>query len=220
MNGVVVVLFMLKKLLMQKTGEINVENTGVNATFFKVGVGDNVNIANKVKTGEMDLIIEGGKVGSRLEITSTGKNMFNGKWLLDISVNPLTGNLMESSMATMDFIKVRPNTAYIFYNSMSVFEYDKNYKLIKNTGTIPNGSSFTTSSNTSYIRAYRGQSLLSEAQLEEGRIKTEYERYKNNKIAITLKNTTQNITIDVFKGGHVLITGDSNITKTIQKIKI
>lgn len=211
---------MLKKLLMQKTAEINVENTGANATFFKVGVGDNINIANKVKSGEIGLTIEGGRIGSRLEITSTGKNMFDGKWLLNRSVNPLTGNLMESSMATMDFIKVRPNTAYIFYNSMSVFEYSANYKLVKNAGTIPNGSSFTTSSNTSYIRAYRAQSLLDEAQLEEGKIKTEYERYKNNKITITLKNTIQNTPIDVFKDGHVLITGDSNITKTIQKIKI
>lgn len=211
---------MLKKLLMQKTAEINVENTGANATFFKVGVGDNVNIANKVKSGEIGLTIEGGRIGSRLEITSTGKNMFNGKWLLNRSVNPLTGNLMESSMATMDFIKVRPNTAYIFYNSMSIFEYNESYKLVKNVGTIPNGSSFTTSSNTSYIRAYRAQSLLDEAQLEEGKIKTEYERYKNNKITITLKNTIQNTPIDVFKDGHVLITGDSNITKTIQKIKI
>lgn len=211
---------MLKKLLMQKTAEINVENTGANATFFKVGVGDNVNIANKVKSGEIGLTIEGGRIGNRLEITSTGKNMFDGKWLLNRSVNPLTGNLMESSMATMDFIKVRPNTAYIFYNSMSVFEYNSNYKLVKNVGTIPNGSSFTTSSNTSYIRAYRAQSLLDEAQLEEGKIKTEYERYKNNKITITLKNTIQNTPIDVFKDGHVLITGDSNITKTIQKIKI
>ena len=210
---------MLKKLLMQKTAEINVENTGANATFFKVGVGDNVNIANKVKSGEIGLTIEGGRIGSRLEITSTGKNMFDGKWLLNRSVNPLTGNLMESSMATMDFIKVRPNTAYIFYNSMSVFEYNSNYKLVKNAGTIPNGSSFTTSSNTSYIRAYRAQSLLDEAQLEEGKIKTEYERYKNNKITITLKNTIQNTPIDVFKDGHVLIAGDSNITKTIQKIK-
>lgn len=211
---------MLKKLLMQKTATINVENTGANATFFKVGVGDNVNIANKVKSGEIGLTIEGGRIGSRLEITSTGKNMFNGKWLLNRSVNPLTGNLMESSMATMDFIKVRPNTAYIFYNSMSIFEYNESYKLVKNVGTIPNGSSFTTSSNTSYIRAYRAQSLLDEAQLEEGKIKTEYERYKNNKITITLKNTIQNTPIDVFKDGHVLITGDSNITKTIQKIKI
>ena len=211
---------MLKKLLMQKTAEINVENTGANATFFKVGVGDNVNIANKVKSGEIGLTIEGGRIGSRLEITSTGKNMFDGKWLLNRSVNPLTGNLMESSMATMDFIKVRPNTAYIFYNSMSVFEYNSNYKLVKNAGTIPNGSSFTTSSNTSYIRAYRAQSLLDEAQLEEGKIKTEYERYKNNKITITLKNTIQNTPIDVFKDGHVLIAGDSNITKTIQKIKM
>lgn len=211
---------MLKKLLMQKTATINVENTGANATFFKVGVGDNVNIANKVKSGEIGLTIEGGRIGNRLEITSTGKNMFDGKWLLNRSVNPLTGNLMESSMATMDFIKVRPNTAYIFYNSMAVFEYNSNYKLVKNVGTIPNGSSFTTSSNTSYIRAYRAQSLLDEAQLEEGKIKTEYERYKNNKITITLKNTIQNTTIDVFKDGHVLITGDSNITKTIQKIKI
>lgn len=211
---------MLKKLLMQKTAEINVENTGANATFFKVGVGDNVNIANKVKSGEIGLTIEGGRIGSRLEITSTGKNMFDGKWLLNRSVNPLTGNLMESSMATMDFIKVRPNTAYIFYNSMAIFEYNENYKLVKNVGTIPNGSSFTTSSNTSYIRAYRAQSLLDEAQLEEGKIKTEYERYKNNKITITLTNTIQNTPIDVFKDGHVLITGDSNITKTIQKIKI
>lgn len=211
---------MLKKLLMQKTAEINVENTGANATFFKVGVGDNINIANKVKSGEIGLTIEGGRIGSRLEITSTGKNMFDGKWLLNRSVNPLTGNLMESSMATMDFIKVRPNTAYIFYNSMAVFEYNSNYKLVKNVGTIPNGSSFTTSSNTSYIRAYRAQSLLDEAQLEEGKIKTEYERYKNNKITITLTNTIQNTPIDVFKDGHVLITGDSNITKTIQKIKI
>lgn len=211
---------MLKKLLMQKTAEINVENTGANATFFKVGVGDNINIANKVKSGEIGLTIEGGRIGSRLEITSTGKNMFDGKWLLNRSVNPLTGNLMESSMATMDFIKVRPNTAYIFYNSMAVFEYNSNYKLVKNAGTIPNGSSFTTSSNTSYIRAYRAQSLLDEAQLEEGKIKTEYERYKNNKITITLTNTIQNTPIDVFKDGHVLITGDSNITKTIQKIKI
>lgn len=211
---------MLKKLLMQKTAEINVENTGANATFFKVGVGDNIDIANKVKSGEIGLTIEGGRIGSRLEITSTGKNMFDGKWLLNRSVNPLTGNLMESSMATMDFIKVRPNTAYIFYNSMSIFEYNESYKLVKNVGTIPNGSSFTTSSNTSYIRAYRAQSLLDEAQLEEGKIKTEYERYKNNKITITLTNTIQNTPIDVFKDGHVLITGDSNITKTIQKIKI
>lgn len=86
------------------------------------------------------------------------------------------------------FIKVEPNTAYIFSNNgvgmgMNVLEYDENCTFIQ-CNLINKDSSFTTTSTTRYINCFRSTSAFDKPQLEKGSTITSYEEYYKPTLSI------------------------------------
>lgn len=220
---------MAKKLLLNTEDKIAIVNTGENATAFRVGVGDGIDIPNSVVDEQnAELIIENTEIGNKIEVLSRGKNLFNREWLPNKIISSFSGDIIDGTGAAFDFIQVKSNTNYIFYHAMNVFEYDKNYNYIgqTNKAVIANGSSFRTSENTKYLRGYRGNNLLENPQLEQGTKQTNYEPYKGqDKKQILCNSNITKTNIKLYKNGHVFIsnadgTENTTITKTTHLVEV
>lgn len=107
-------------------------------------------------------------------------NLFDNKMELgNINSSGLNYN-DTSSIRTIDYIKVNPNTNYIISNNgskiaVNVSFYNSNKEFISRT--FYNGTSFTTSSDTEYIRFQTSKIENYKFQLQEGTIITKYEPF-------------------------------------------
>lgn len=134
-----------------------------------------------------------------------GKNLFNGNFTSGYTLNSTTGKNESSSnyIVTNNFAEVEANTIYtisinsnleMLANGPRVCEYDENYNMIKclfNTGLT---YTFTTSSNTKYIkfseRFNSANDITTNIQvmLEQNSTATSYEEYIEQKIYILNDN--------------------------------
>lgn len=114
-----------------------------------------------------------------------GKNLFNSATQIDdVRLNSTNGSLETyEGRTTSAFIKVEPNTDYIFSingvaTDINLYEYKNDGSFIKFTVA----SSITTSESTGYIRFYGSTNNLVNVQVEQGSTVTDYEEYKESKI--------------------------------------
>ena len=117
------------------------------------------------------------------------KNLFNSATQIDgVRLNSTNGSLETyTGRTTSDFIKVNPNTDYIF--SINGVATDTNLYEYKNDGSFIKSSvasTIRTTENTHYIRFYGSTNNLVNVQLEQGTTVTEYE--ENVTSAIYTKN--------------------------------
>lgn len=108
------------------------------------------------------------------------KNLFNSyNFFRNKALNDSDGTVFDASnRATTNFIKVKPNSNYIFSNitRTAVCLYDNNHTFIK---TIT-ADLITTTTNTSYIRfTFKTDEDYSRGQLEAGSVATEYTEYRD-----------------------------------------
>lgn len=124
-----------------------------------------------------------------IPVLSRGKNLFNDKLELG-TLKTTNGESADngSMKRTASYIKVKPNTKYVIQFSegeskCNVFTYDKNKKFISFIGYV---NSFTTDSNTNFIRFYNSYAndLSISIQIEEGTVATPYEPYIEDKLTI------------------------------------
>ena len=124
-----------------------------------------------------------------IPVLSRGKNLFNDKLELG-ALKTTDGESADngSMKRTASYVKVKPNTKYVIQFSAgeskcNVFTYDKNKKFISYIGYV---NSFTTDSNTNFIRFYNSYAndLSINIQLEEGTVATPYEPYIEDKLTI------------------------------------
>lgn len=126
-------------------------------------------------------VTEDGKY--KVDVKVTGKNKFNG----ELEIGSITSNGVPIDdtrcVRVVDYINIKPNTAYIISNDKSyiqnIYFYDIDYNCIK---TINTKNSFTTPQNCMYIK-FRSNitdvqnDLSVKYQLEEGTEATSYEPY-------------------------------------------
>ena len=154
-------------------------------------------------------------------LTTTGKNLFDGKLekgVIDGNTGTLSPN--DAFVRSVNFIKVQPNKTYVISEkddstNFRVYEYDGNFNYIGYLAT----KTFTTSSNTSYIkfRTYPKNndddvsSLDFKFMLETGNTITPYEPYKTN-----ILSTSEDVVLR--KVGEVEDTLDLVTGELIQRI--
>ncbi|MTI49714.1 MAG: hypothetical protein FH761_17930 [Firmicutes bacterium] len=130
---------------------------------------------------------DGTKSTLSTRLKSVGKNLFDGELELG-NLNLTTGEDSDSSIIhrSKNFINVKPNQNYIFSSNgtlLNDIRYILEYDINKNFIRWVDGGSFTTSTQTAYIK-FRGETnevkLSSNIQLEEGTTATTYEPYKES----------------------------------------
>lgn len=91
-------------------------------------------------------------------VSRTGVNVWDEEWEvggLDDNGEP---NYDTKRIRTKNYIFVKPNTTYSFFNRLKLFEYNANKEYVGNTDfigvntTAPKASTFTTGSNTYYLK--------------------------------------------------------------------
>lgn len=154
-----------------------VEFTGNNILINNGVSGIAKNITLKGKT-----IIDSGEIKSvcnnrKLNIITTGKNLFN-KWIENKSIDLTNGEIISSEgNSVSDFIKVKPDTNYVFNKNSNFALYDLNKEFISYSEYTA-GNVILINTNAYYIRFTKDSSNLSKAQFEEGIILTSFEDYK------------------------------------------
>lgn len=133
-------------------------------------------------------------------LTTTGKNLFDGKLEMG-SIDNATGlDVLHSFRMRSNYIKVKSGTTYTLSSNESTYhlyvcEYDANKSFIKFIFD-KNNKTFTTSSTTNYIRFRTDNNETEfniEIQLEESSIKTSYEPYKSNILTVNEDVTLRGI---------------------------
>lgn len=122
---------------------------------------------------------------------TTGKNLFSSEMELGTIDNTTGQNVNNSNcIRSVNYISVQPNTTYTLSNTMNyhilIHEYGENQNYLQYTGNYGNPKTFTTTSNTYYIRvrSSAGQvenNLNAKYQLEKGNQTTQFEPFGNNK---------------------------------------
>jgi hypothetical protein len=174
---------------------VNVEGSNI-STDSSVGYAKDVEIlGNTIQSASnlADIRSTGDKVEGQelyeIPVLSRGKNLFNDKLELG-ALKTTDGESADngSMKRTASYVKVKPNTKYVIQFSAgeskcNVFTYDKNKKFISYIGYV---NSFTTDSNTNFIRFYNSYAndLSINIQLEEGTVATPYEPYIEDKLTI------------------------------------
>ena len=155
---------------------------------------------------------------------STGKNLFSSEMEIG-GINNETGNIRGDTdrIRTKDFIEVQPNTVYTLQNDIDynllIYEYDENKGFIQYTGQFTNPTTWTTNSNTHYIKVRTGSNFLPpdmkiNYQLELGDTATEYEPYGHE---FYLHKNIGNV---VFDGMEDWKKGSGQRTILLEKTKI
>lgn len=110
---------------------------------------------------------------NKVDFITTGKNIFNKNSVVPGRVSSNGQILDADGVSTTNYTKVLPNTTYISNQSMWYNEYDNDFKFIA-YGFIAKNTTFTTKTNTSFIRFSCGNQLLDNAQVEQGTVITDY----------------------------------------------
>lgn len=128
-----------------------------------------------------------------LSVTSCNKNLFS-EWI-SATINPDTGVLSGTPRNLTNPIEVQPSTTYTMWREdtgfgMYAIEFDKDDNwLAKNTMTSANTTqTFTTKSNTKYIRLYQYTiyTPTNKAQLEQNSKATPFEQHLETQIEANL----------------------------------
>lgn len=110
---------------------------------------------------------------NKVDFITTGKNIFNKNSVVPGRVSSNGEVIDATDVSTTDYTKILPNTTYITNQSMWFNEYDNDFKFIA-FGFIARNTTFTTKTNTSFIRFSCGNQLLDKAQVEQGTVITGY----------------------------------------------
>ena len=154
--------------------------------------------------------------GHKIEIVSQNKNLFDGE--VEIAGYPRLKR-------TVNFIKVKPNTAYIsnqIFNESGwscVEEYDNNFNLINDSNKGFNTGSFTTLENTHYIKLKWDDDYdLTNVMVVEGNtVPTEYIPHSSNKKEILLNEPLRGLPNGI-KDRFVKIGGKWFIERNLSKV--
>ena len=153
-------------------------------------------------SGRLDLLTEEYFGKYRVNMSSHGKNLFDGKWILNEGIDGTTGKAWNSSSRNRtDFIEIKPNTRYVLSNCYLIIArfYDKNKKVIE-ASTI----NAVSPSNAKYLRFSIDNTFdFLKTQLEEGTQATEYEPYYGSTKTVYLNSPLLN--------GDELLTKDGKL---------
>lgn len=187
--------------MIYKTGMKSVEfTTPKNTKYYKVVIRyeDNSVITSQA-ISEIKPMLEKGSIAHScipfgkygIEVKTVGKNLFDKNNAITGYYDDV-GSIKVSDNWSISQIKVAPNENYVISGnnvnntSATIVLLDSNKNTISVVGGYKNVSSFTTTSNTSYVGVSVGNykdsrgSDLETFQLEKGSIITEYEPYKEN----------------------------------------
>lgn len=232
---------MAKKLLLNTDDKVAIVNTGENATAFRTGIGENIDISNSaVDEQEAELIIESTEIGNKIEILSNGKNLFDEETnLYNVSIggtNNLTWKTNSGENRLSVKLDCKPNTTYsisvtggnrfnIYYSNID-FDASKSKTL---TGFLGSSKTITTPYDAKILCVYLNlnddKNSVKDIQIEESPIKTQYEPFKLNKTQILLDKNITKTNIKLYKNGHVFInnedgTENTTITKTTHLVEV
>lgn len=110
---------------------------------------------------------------NKVNFITTGKNIFNKNSVIPGRVSSNGKVIDATDVSTTNYTKVLSNTTYISNQSMWFNEYDNDFKFIA-FGFVARGTTFTTNTNTSFIRFSCGDRLIDTTQVEQGTIITDY----------------------------------------------
>ena len=153
-------------------------------------------------------------------LTTTGKNLFDGK--MELGSISSKGKLEDSNkcLRSTNFIKLKPSTPYTITNNLgytlALYEYDSDFNFIKNTNF---NKIYTTSENVAYIKIKTSASKIEtdigvKFQIEEGYVGTSYEPFKSN--ILTVNEPVELRGIGEVKDELDLMTGE--LTERIGKV--
>ena len=129
------------------------------------------------------------KIGSYVDKLkrAEGKQLFDKSTITSgYGLNSENGSLFESNIyCVSDYIKVSPNTSYIFSgnsttNTKRVVGYNSSKTFTENFQASGSTVSFTTGNNTEYIRLQMNQTDTNTVMLNEGSTALPYEPYGTN----------------------------------------
>ena len=162
------------------TGNKSLSDLGADPTSI---IDDTAGDGNTNKTWSADKLAAVKSDIQQIESTEHGKNLFNGEWTEGYFINTANGTLAENSAYKYaDYIEVEAEKTYTIsaYLNTSYAVTGLMYAFYKADKTFISGASatatFTTPSNTKYIR-FSLNKLLTNGQLEEGSVRTDYEAY-------------------------------------------
>lgn len=110
---------------------------------------------------------------NKVNFITTGKNIFNKNSVIPGRVSSNGKVIDATDVSTTNYTKVLSNTTYISNQSMWFNEYDNDFKFIA-FGFVARGTTFTTNTNTSFVRFSCGDRLIDTAQVEQGTVITGY----------------------------------------------
>lgn len=157
-----------------------------------------------------DIQIEAGTVAteyapyidpSTVKLKTCGKNLFDGEWEVG-SINTTTGEKQanSSSIRTVNYIPVKPNTTYYFSFTAGVnyfpYSYDEDFTFIAYKGMKKGSFSLTMGENECYLIIVQYSNLTPplNAQIEIGAAATEYEEFKGiTEYSPTTDGTAENV---------------------------
>ena len=143
--------------------------------------------------------------GYKISGKSCGKNLCNGEVINNLALNLDGSEVYSLYSQTLRYVRVKPNTNYIFSNEPSysdrqvIIEYDKNKNVLRNCFTDVN-CRFTTGHDTNYISYYfyKGNLAIERSadinfQLEEGTTATSYEPYQESNYSYILNEPLRSL---------------------------
>ena len=146
-------------------------------------------VDNDLPSTYFDSITSTGELeDNKIKIKSVGKNLVK-EVLFPKGINTTTGNIDNGSTNVVDFIKVKPNTQYVFSRdgvnrAVNKFYYKKDKSFIKRSDDT--SYSFIVPDDCYYVRLTFGNTLEEKIQLEEGSVATNYEQFRSKVIEIPL----------------------------------
>lgn len=138
-----------------------------------------------------------------------GKNLFNKTDVTQGYLLPYSGeiNPVSENWRTSGYIKVAQNTEYVESGFDNIGEsyhtacfYDKNKNFISGSSLNSSTFTFTTPSNTAYVKIDGKTADVTTIQLELGSSSTDYEPFKGKTYTITLGDTIYGGTVDFDSG--------------------
>lgn len=219
---------------------------GANGTFTTPTSMTNKLLVMSNKTNEEVMILEGDVTSkaipyfkgiksafedeSKIEVLSTGKNLFDGAF--EKGIVDFNGNLgySPSAIRTVNYISVKPNASYHInlpnlepfesFRVVYVHEYDENFKVLGEK-QVGNRNIYTSKSATKFIKinTHTAHDLPVDSKMivcENSTLDKQYEPYKSNSTKIPLLSPLRSLpdgTCD-----ELIIDRESNKVKIIQRV--
>ena len=140
-----------------------------------------------------------GREQYKINIITTGKNLFNKDNIEVGGISYVTGENGDSSVdtRTIAYIKIKPSTRYVmsFKGTRDgfIYFYDSNKSFLNRVQVAASGSVKTSPSNAYYARIQYNTSDKTDIQFEEGDSATAYQPYYQSKTTILLPCQLQKV---------------------------